>query len=205
MDEGSENRYRADRGAGGHAIGKLGDVWWSLTLRGLLAGLLGLCALFWPSVSLSLLVVFVGIFLLVDGLTGLLGAMRAAAGGAEWAQPLLGLVLGALLLFWPGASLRLLLAVFGVWAVLFGVSQVMTARRLPQGSGERGFMTRIGTLAAVIGLILAIWPGSGVVAISWVIAGALFLLSAILLFLALRMKRLRDRLREARPRRVSAP
>ena len=54
--------------------GKLGSIWWSFLLRGLFAIALGLFALFWPALSLSVLVIAVGIYCLVDGAAGLVGA-----------------------------------------------------------------------------------------------------------------------------------
>jgi phosphate/sulfate permease len=46
-----------------------------------------------------------------------------------------------------------------------------------------------------------IWPATGVVAISWVIAIAAFLVAALLFFLAHRTKRLNNRLAAARAKR----
>jgi uncharacterized membrane protein HdeD (DUF308 family) len=43
-----------------------------------------------------------------------------------------------------------------------------------------------------------LWPGTGTVAISWVIAIAALLAATLLIFVALRMKRLNDRLNAAR-------
>jgi fatty acid desaturase len=47
----------------GHAPG-----WWVLMLRGLLAILFGLAALFWPSLILAVLIVLLGAYALVDGI-----------------------------------------------------------------------------------------------------------------------------------------
>jgi len=35
-------------------------MWWAYMIRGVLAGILGLCALFWPSATVGLLVTLVG-------------------------------------------------------------------------------------------------------------------------------------------------
>jgi hypothetical protein len=48
---------------------------------------------------------------------------------------------------------------------------------------------------------LLIWPGTGVVAISWIISLAALMLAALLIFLALRLKRLKKRVGNLGPLR----
>jgi uncharacterized membrane protein HdeD (DUF308 family) len=128
-----------------------------------------------------------------------MGARRADR-GAYLPQMLVGLVVGAILLFWPGRSVRTLLMVFGAWALFTGVSQIVAARR--SNIDDAGsLMTGIGGTVAAIGLILLIWPGSGVVAISWFIACEALLFAALLIFLALRLKRLQQRIDRIAPLR----
>ena len=64
----------------------------------------------------------------------------------------------------------------GAAAVIAGIGQILTARRLPADDPERGAMMTIGIAAAVVGLVLAFWPGSGVAVISWVIGIAAILI-----------------------------
>jgi uncharacterized membrane protein HdeD (DUF308 family) len=179
-------------GVRGRVSDKLGNIWWAFMTRGVLAAALGLCALFWPGASLTILMRLVGVFCLLDGVTGLIGAFRTAERGAHLLQALLGLVVGVLLLFWPEGSVRTLLVIFGIWALLTGLSQIWAARQ-PEVSGERGAMTTLGWIAATAGLILIVWPGTGVVAIGWMIALAALLIAALLIWLALRFKRLEAR------------
>jgi uncharacterized membrane protein HdeD (DUF308 family) len=180
-------------GARDRVSDRLGDLWWAFMARGVLAVALGLCALIWPSASLVILMRLVGLYCLLDGGAALIAAMRTSDRSAHIQQAILGLVVGALLLFWPEGSVRTLLVIFGIWALLTGVSQIWAARQQEVEGGERSAMTTIGWAAAVVGLILIVWPGTGVVAISWVIAIAALLLAALLIFLALRLKRLQTR------------
>lgn len=177
----------------GQVSGKLGDVWWAFMLRGVFAGTLGIFVLFWPTASFTVLTRVVGLYCLADGLSGLLGASRVNR-GPYLPQVVASLLVGGVLLFWPGTSVRTLLMVFGAWALFTGVSQIVAARRANVDDTGRGLMTSIGGTVAVIGLVLLIWPGSGVVAISWFIAFAALLFAALLIFLALRLKRLQERI-----------
>jgi uncharacterized membrane protein HdeD (DUF308 family) len=177
----------------GRVSDKLGNIWWVFMTRGVLAAALGLCALFWPGASLTILMRLVGVFCLLDGVTGLTGAVRTADRGAHLLQALLGLMVGVLLLIWPEESVRTLLVIFGIWALLTGLSQIWAARQPEVDGSERGPMTTLGWIAAVAGLLLIVWPGTGVVAIGWVIAIAALLIAALLIWLALRFKRLEAR------------
>jgi uncharacterized membrane protein HdeD (DUF308 family) len=176
---------------------KLGDIWWAFMLRGVFAGVLGICALIWPTLSFTILTRLVGLYLLADGLPGLLGALRAS----YLLQAIVSLVAGGVLLFLPSASARTLLMVFGGWALFTGVSHMLAARRANVEDTDRGPMTTMGGVVTVVGLILLIWPGTGVVAISWIIALAALLFAALLIFLALRLHRLKRRVDELVPLR----
>jgi uncharacterized membrane protein HdeD (DUF308 family) len=129
------------------------------------------------------------------------GALRASDRGTYLLQAVVSLAVGGVLLFLPSASARTLLMVFGGWALFTGVSNILAARRANVEDTNRGLMTTMGGGVAVVGLVLLIWPGTGVVAISWIIALAALMLAALLIFLALRLKRLKKRVDNLAPLR----
>ena len=83
------------------------------------------------------------------------------------------------------------------------MSQILQARKIPKESEDRASALSLGGIASAIGIILMVWPATGVVAISWVIAIAAFLVAAMLFFLAHRTKRLNNRLSAARIKRAA--
>jgi uncharacterized membrane protein HdeD (DUF308 family) len=180
---------------------KLGDIWWAFMLRGVFAAVLGIFALIWPTPTFTILTSMIGLYCLADGLSGLMGALRASDRGAYLLQAVVSLVVGGVLLFWPNASARTLLMVFGGWALFTGVSNILAARRANVADADRGLMTTMGGAVAIAGVVLLIWPGTGVVAISWIIALAALMLAALLIFLALRLKRLKKRVDKLAPLR----
>lgn len=173
---------------------KLGDVWWSLMLRGVLALALGAFAVFWPSLSLGILALVVGIYCIADGAAVLISARRTVGRRELLLRALISLAIGLVLVFWPGGSVRTLLFLFGAWALFTGIGQIATARRLEAVDPDRGAMMTVGVVAAIVGLVLLFWPGSGVVAISWVIAVAALLVGGVLIYLAIRFRRLEQRI-----------
>jgi uncharacterized membrane protein HdeD (DUF308 family) len=167
---------------------KLGDVWWFLLIRGLLAVAVGVVALFWPKATLVLLIRLIGLYVLFDGIVSLLGVYRTRELGSNLAPGLISVVIGVILLFWPDVTGRLLLVIVGIWALIQGVVLFLAGRQTEANDPERSLKMTIGVGTAIVGLILFIWPGTGAVAISWAIGIAALLIGALLIYLALRLR-----------------
>ena len=196
IDENEMKRERAQAVAAGVRAGvssKLGSIWWFFLLRGIFSIALGVFALFWPTLSLSILAFAVGLYCVADGAAGLVGTLRYPELREYLVQALVVLGIGAVLIFWPGTTLRILLLFLGVAALIAGIGQILTARRMPADDPERGAVTTIGVAAAIVGLVLVFWPGSGIVVISWVIGIAGILIGSLLIYLGSRFKRLKAR------------
>jgi uncharacterized membrane protein HdeD (DUF308 family) len=201
MNERNEPLGSLAAGMQSRVSGKLRDIWWAFMLRGVFAGVLGIFALIWPTPTFTILTRMVGLYCLADGVSGLVGALRASDRGTYLLQAVVSLAVGGVLVFWPSTSVRTLLMVFGGWALFTGVSQILAARRANVEDTDRGLMSTMGGAASVVGLVLMIWSGTGVVAISWIIALAALMLAALLIFLALRFKRFKKRVDNLAPLR----
>ena len=178
---------RSRRGARGSPPG----LWWSFLLRGVLATVLGLFALFWPMQGLGVLALAVGFYLVADGAAGLIAAWRTGVPREYLLQPAIGLAIGTVLILWPEGSLRLMLTAFGLWVLFLGASQLVNALQIPRGDPERRATIPIGIVLAVLGLALALAPGSSLVVITWAIALAALVVGAHLVLLGLSLRRLR--------------
>jgi uncharacterized membrane protein HdeD (DUF308 family) len=76
-----------------------GRVWWTLVLRGAVAVLFGLAALFWPGKTLFVLILFFGAYTLVDGIFAIVGGIMDSS--RRWLlliEGVLGVVAGLILL-----------------------------------------------------------------------------------------------------------
>lgn len=170
-----------------------GQIWWVFILRGVFAAVLGVFALIWPTLTLEILVLFVGAYLIADGVMGLVVALRRAAPSGRLLQPALSVVIGLLVVLWPSQSARTLFIVLGAGALFIGISYVIAARQYAVDAMGRRLMTTGGIIAGVLGVILIVWPGAAVVTVSWIIAAAALLMAAVMIFLGVRLRQLRAR------------
>ena len=65
-------------------ISVLAENWWAIGIRGVLGILFGLIALFLPGVTMLSLVLVFAAYVFVDGVFGIVSAVRAARQGERW-------------------------------------------------------------------------------------------------------------------------
>ena len=173
---------------------KLGDIWWAILLRGLLALGLAVCAFVWPDKTLGIFVKLLGAYFLIDGVIGAVHAYRSGDKASPLMQAIVSLALGLVLLLWTGVSGKLFLILVGVWLLLQGVSLFLAAFRMDSTDEQRALTMGIGTVMAVIGAVFVFWTDTGVVAISWLIGVGATIIGVLLIYLATRVKRVRSRI-----------
>ena len=162
----------------------LAQNWWVFLVRGLVAIAFGLVALAWPGATLVTLVLFYGVFALIDGVFAVIAAVRGK-GGADsrwWLSfvGLLGIVAGLVTYFSPGLTALALLVVIGIWALMYGVVEIVGAIRLRKEIDNEWMLIIHGALAALFGILVLVRPGTGALALIWLI-GSFAILSGILL------------------------
>ena len=175
---------------------KLADLWWWFLVRGVLALGLAFAALFWPQQTVGLLTKLLGGYLLLDGALGALSAFRSGDKRGAPLVSIVGLVVGAVLLFWTGLSMRLFLILVGAWALVQGVGMFLSSRNKDSDPESRNLVGMVGGALAIAGLILMIWPSVGIATVSWLIAAVALAIGGLLIFVATRLRRVAHRLRE---------
>ncbi|QUX29558.1 DUF308 domain-containing protein [Nocardiopsis akebiae] len=156
----------------GDLLGELSRNWWLVVLRGVAAVLFGLVALVWPGKTLVVLAIVFGVYALVDAAALGYAAYRSSPGARVTlvVQAVLSAVMGVIALFWPVAAIVALVFVVGVWAVVTGVAEIVTAIRLRAHISSEWLLVFVGALSVVFGLLLWFWPLEGAQAIMFVIA-----------------------------------
>jgi len=181
-----------------HSAGqRLSDLWWWLLIRGALACILGGLALFWPKQTVGLLVNLLGAYLIFDGLVGIVGAFRSGGRGTATMVSTVGLVVGAVLIFWTGPSIKIFLILVGAWAIIQGCGILIASRSRESHEDARALVSYVGIGLVVAGLAFIFWPTTGVTAVSWLIAIILILIGCLLLFVGNKLRLISKRLKAA--------
>ncbi|HVX30316.1 MAG TPA: HdeD family acid-resistance protein [Nitrolancea sp.] len=147
--------------------------WWLIALRGVIAVIFGILALIWPGLTVLTLVIFFGAYAIVDGVFAIGTAIRHAERRMEWwpelVEGIIGILFGLVAFIWPGLTALGLLYIIGAWAVITGIAEIAAAVRLRAVINNEWFLGISGALSVLWGVILFIFPGSGAIALAWVI------------------------------------
>jgi uncharacterized membrane protein HdeD (DUF308 family) len=168
--------------------------WWAVLLRGLLAIVLGVLTVALPAVSLASLVLLFAVYMLADGVLGIVSAIRAARRHERWGwlvlEGLLDLAAGIAALVWPGLTIIVFVVLVAIWAIVTGVALLGATFRLNRQHG-RWLMGLAGVLSLVWGILLIVAPiGGALVLMLWIGAYALvFGITLVVLAFRLRARR----------------
>lgn len=164
--------------------------WWTLALRGLAAVIFGILAFVWPGVTVTILVLFFGAYVLWDGIFALVAAFRTE-GSRRWPlvlEGLVGIIVGLIAFIWTDVATLSLLLVIGAWAIITGIFEIIAAIRLREEIEGEWLMMISGVLSVLIGIALFIWPAAGVLAVTWMIAAYAILFGILLIALGFRLR-----------------
>jgi uncharacterized membrane protein HdeD (DUF308 family) len=190
--------------AGRGVLRTLGRNWWALALRGVAAILLGILAFAWPGITLFVLVLFFGAYMLVDGIFAIVAAVRAAGEEDRWwlllIEGILGVLAGLVAFFWPGLTALALLYFIAAWAIVTGIMEIVAAVRLRQEIEGEWALGLSGLLSVIFGVLLVVLPApAGLLSLVWVIGAYAVATGVLLLILAFRVRSEAGREAPARP------
>lgn len=169
----------------------LAENWWALAIRGVAAILLGLIALFVPGATMLSLALLFAAYLLVDGVFGIVAAVRAARADQRWGmllfEGLLDIVMGAVAFLFPVSAVLAFVLVTAAWALITGALMTGSAFKLTREHG-RWWMLLSGIVSILFGIALVISPLIGAVVLTWWLGGYAIAFGVLLLVLAFRLR-----------------
>ena len=170
-----------------------GAASWMLILRGAFAILFGLLAIAWPDLTLILFVAMFAAYTLVAGFAAVAAAFVRRHGDRQWwLLLLLGIVslgAGVYALVYPALTALVLVLVIGVNAVLTGALDIALAVRLRRALRSMWPLVLSGIVSLLFGALVLAAPGSGALAMVWLISLYAVLTGVLLLGQGLRIRR----------------
>jgi uncharacterized membrane protein HdeD (DUF308 family) len=159
-------------------------------------------ALIFPLSAIFAFTLVFAVFAFVDGLFSLISGVRGASSHEERWGPLifrgvLGIVVGALFILWPGAAtISYALVTIGVvaaWSILSGVMEISAAVRLRKEITGEFWLGLAGLVSILLGLALIVLvmanPLATLVSAAWLIGFWALVAGVALIALSLRLRR----------------
>jgi uncharacterized membrane protein HdeD (DUF308 family) len=167
--------------------------WWLLTLRGVLALLLGIIAVISPGLVLFTLLIFMGSLALVSGIFLIVEGIAIKGHNDRFyriTEGLIDIILGLIILLLPGPSLQVIMIIIALWAIAIGIFQIASAVKLRKVIVNEWMAILNGIITLIFGILLLtnLIAGAQVIII---VIGFFYIFSGLLMiFLSLRLKAL---------------
>lgn len=170
---------------------QLADRWWVLVIRGLAAILFGALTLVMPGMSLLVLIMLWAAYAVVDGVFALVLAVRRTRTGRSWGwllfEGLAGIAAGVVAVLWPDITAMALLYVIAAWAILTGIAEIAVALQLRRQIQGEWVLVLSGLLSVAFGVLLAVFPDTGALAVLWMIGAYAIAFGVLLVGLGWRL------------------
>jgi uncharacterized membrane protein HdeD (DUF308 family) len=174
----------------------LAENWWAVALRGVFGILFGLIALFAPGPTILSLVLLFSAYMLVDGVFGIVAAVRAARRHERWGLLLLeglaNIATGAIAFLWPGITVIAFVLLMAAWALVSGGLMIGAAFKLTLEHG-RWWLVLSGVVSIIFGILLVIAPLVGALVLTWWLGAYAVAFGSLLLMLAFKLRAQKNR------------
>lgn len=170
--------------------------WWMFFLRGVLALVFGIAALFFPATAFLSLVLVFGAFALVDGVVALIAAFTGGAKSENWwwliLEGAVGILIGVLTIIQPTAMGEAWLILIAAWAIVTGIFEVITAIRLRKVIEGEFWMILGGLISIGFGVLVMVNPMSGAFAVGFIVGIYAILFGVLFIMLALNLRKFKN-------------
>jgi uncharacterized membrane protein HdeD (DUF308 family) len=185
--------FNSTSGVGsGPAAETLVQNWWLFTLRGVLGIIFGILALIFPGPTILSLVLLFSAYMLVDGIFGIISAVRAIRRKEDrWGllifEGLLDIATGVVAFLWPGLTVVAFVWLIAAWAIVSGGLMTAAGFRLNIEHG-RWWLVLGGLLSIAYGVLLIITPLIGAVVFTWWLGAYALVFGVALVIFSLKLR-----------------
>jgi uncharacterized membrane protein HdeD (DUF308 family) len=169
--------------------------WWVPVIRGIVAIVFGVIAFTHPVMAAATLVLFFGVWVLVDGVFRVAGAIGHRRSDPDWGFNLiigiLGIIIGFLTFHAPGITALALVIYIAAWAFMIGATEIALAIKLRREIKGEWFLILMG-LASIVFAALLLWnPLAGAAALIWIMAWYAVIFGILAIIFGFRLRSLR--------------
>ena len=148
--------------------------WWLFLLRGVLALVFGILALWWPGATLVVLMAFIAAYALVDGIVAIGAAFRLRRFFSRWwvvlVQGIISAVFGVWAFIQPALSLWYIVISVSRWMLFASMAQFALAGVHRVMGGKPIWTILGGIVSLVLAVVAIVYPGLTVTAVIVLIA-----------------------------------
>jgi uncharacterized membrane protein HdeD (DUF308 family) len=185
--------FNSTSGVGsGPAAETLVQNWWLFTLRGVLGIIFGILALIFPGPTILSLVLLFSAYMLVDGIFGIISAVRAIRRKEDrWGllifEGLCNIAVGIAAFLWPGLTVVAFMWLIAAWAIVTGGLMTAAGFRLNIDHG-RWWLILGGLLSVAFGVLLIITPLIGAIVLTWWLGAYAILFGVALVIFSFKLR-----------------
>jgi uncharacterized membrane protein HdeD (DUF308 family) len=169
--------------------------WWVVALRGVLAVLFGLAALFLTGPAILSLVLLFSAYMLVDGIFAIAAGVRAATHRERWGllifEGIVDIAAGIIAFLWPAITVIAFVLLMAAWSLVSGALTLAASFQLNKDHG-RWWLALGGIASIVLGVMLVIAPAVGAIVLTWWIGAYAVVFGITILALAFKLRQRRE-------------
>jgi uncharacterized membrane protein HdeD (DUF308 family) len=168
--------------------------WWVPVIRGIAAIVFGVIAFVYPGLTVAVLVLLFGAWVLVDGIFRVIGAIGHRASDKEWGFDLIigivGIIIGLLTFHAPQITALALIIYIAAWALMIGATEIALAIKLHREIKGEWFLILMGLVSIVFAVMLLWNPAVGAAALIWIMAWYAVILGVLGIIFGFRLRSL---------------
>jgi uncharacterized membrane protein HdeD (DUF308 family) len=161
---------------------------WFLALNGMIAILFGLLLCIFPDEVILSVVFFSGLIIAIGGLCFLFIAIyhlkKDRSVGMLILQSIFSLAIGVGIMFFDKESLQLFFLLFGIWAIIVGIFQLVILVNIKRNLSNKNFILFNGLLTIMLGIVMIIEKDTVGVFLTKVIGAFSVLLGIVMIYLS---------------------
>lgn len=168
--------------------------WWVPVIRGVAAIVFGVIAFVYPGLTVAVLVLLFGAWVLVDGIFRVVGAIGHRNSDKDWGFDLIigimGIVIGFLTFHAPHITALALIIYIAAWALMIGATEIALAIKLRREIRGEWFLILMGVCSILFAIMLLWNPLPGALALVWLIASYAIVFGILGIVLGFRLRTL---------------